>query len=175
MYRSRKRSELKTRSVESKHPCMQSYSFHRMPIVPVNVNESCDTVFCLLDSGSSNSFVTRRLVDKLRITGSRIESKMTTLTGVSSLITESVNLVIKSVQNGKEMTLSNVIVLPELSATYSKVDLDDSEFSCFHHLPLSHIPENTKTDIMIGNDHAHLLVPINVCKDENEITQLFAI
>ena len=40
-----------------------------MPIVPVKVNNSDETVFALLDTASSNTFCSRRLANKLGIAG----------------------------------------------------------------------------------------------------------
>ena len=85
------------------------------PIVSVYVNGSHDVVYCLQDSGSTNTFVSKRLVDKLHLNGNRIETNMTTPNGVFPLTSESVSLNIESVQNGNKMTLSNVIVLPVLN------------------------------------------------------------
>ena len=51
-----------------------------MPICKVNVNDTC-TALVMLDSASTNSFMTKSLSEKLGLTGSQVEYNLNTLSG----------------------------------------------------------------------------------------------
>ena len=146
-----------------------------LPLIPVHVNNDLDKSYCLLDSGSSSSFISKRLFDKLKIPGESLKFSLTTPTGECDMNSIKVDVEIKSLQNGKVERLSNVVVLPKLTAKYPGVSIDVSEYPYLEGVHFDSIPDDTQADLIIGNDHAHLFIPLDVRRDVNNDKSLFAI
>ena len=139
------------------------------------MHDNFDKSYCLLDSGSSGSFISKRLFDKLDVSGEHLKFSFTTPTGECSLNSRKIDVQIKSLQNGKVENLTNLIVLPNLVAKYPGVSVDINDYPYLEGVQFESIPDNTQADLIIGNDHAHLFIPLDVKRDENNERSLFAI
>ena len=146
-----------------------------LPLIPVHVNDNFEKSYCLLDSGSSGSLISKRLFDKLDVSGEHLKFSLTTPTGECSLNSRKIDVQIKSLQNGKVENLTNLIVLPNLVAKYPGVSVDINDYPYLEGVQFESIPDNTQADLIIGNDHAHLFIPLDVKRDENNERSLFAI
>ena len=56
-----------------------------LPIVPVIVNGSSRPVYALLDTGSTNTFITKQLAQQLHLQGNDVRYNMSTLSPVSGV------------------------------------------------------------------------------------------
>ena len=70
-----------------------------LPIVSVIVNGSSYPVYALLDSGSTNTFVTKQLVQKLKLQGKDLQYNMSTLGQSSEVKSTTVSFCLTSVQD----------------------------------------------------------------------------
>ena len=131
-----------------------------LPIVPVKVNDKC-VVFALLDSGSTNTFCSQNLVDQLKIKGTVVNYTLNTL-GQSNdrKSTEVVSLNLSSRDGHEKRRVHSVFVIDKIP--FSNVSFDAKMYSHIKDLPL---PRNVQVvDILIGQDHADLLLPLDVRK-----------
>ena len=137
------------------------YTF--MPTVSVVVNKSYKT-HALLDSDSTNSFITSDAVTSLGLssktviyTNSTVDTPcMTTSTKVASFI-------LYSLDGSKSLTMSNVFVVEEVPYTYSPC----RDLSIYPHLsdvPISPVYPPAKVDLLMGQDNSEALVPLQVLK-----------
>ena len=137
------------------------YTF--MPTVSVVVNKSYKT-HTLLDSDSTNSFITSDAVTSLGLssktviyTNSTVDTPcMTTSTKVASFI-------LYSLDGSKSLTMSNVFVVEEVPYTYSPC----RDLSIYPHLsdvPISPVYPPAKVDLLMGQDNSEALVPLQVLK-----------
>jgi len=130
-----------------------------IPIVPVVVNDQFNT-YALLDTGSNTTFCTRAMVKSLAVQGYNMTYKLSTL-GTSSEVknTEVVNLCVKS-KNGKEkIELRNVYVVDDIPVENPIVDVAQ-----FPHLVGLPIVVQGQVNLLIGQDHAEALIPLEVKK-----------
>ena len=137
------------------------YTF--MPTVSVVVNESYNT-HALLDSGSTNSFITSDAVKCLGLSGKTVNYRHSTVdTPCMTTSTKVVNFILYSLDGSKCLTMSNVFVVEEVPYTYSPC----RDLSIYPHLsdiPISPVHPPAKVDILIGQDYSEALVPLQVLK-----------
>ena len=137
------------------------YTF--MPTVSVVVNESYKT-HALLDSGSTNSFITSDAVKCFGLSGKTVIYRHSTVdTLCMTTSTKVVNFILYSLDGSKSLTMSNVFVVEEVPYTYSPC----RDLSIYPHLsdiPISPVHPPAKVDILIGQDNSEALVPLQVLK-----------
>ena len=142
---------------------MPSSDYTFMSTVSVVVNESYNT-HALLDSGSTNSFITSHAVKCLGLSGKTVNYRHSTVdTLCMTTSTKVVNLILYSLDGSKSLTMSNVSVVEEVPYTYSPC----RDLSMYPHLsdvPISPVHPPTKVDILIGQDYSEALVPLQVLK-----------
>ena len=137
------------------------YTF--MPTVSVVVNESYKT-HALLDSGSTNSFITSDAVKCFSLSGKTVIYRHSTVdTLCMTTSTKVVNFILYSLDGSKSLTMSNVFVVEEVPYTYSPC----RDLSMYPHLsdvPISPVYPPAKVDLLIGQDNSEALVPLQVLK-----------
>ena len=137
------------------------YTF--MPTVSVVVNESYKT-HALLDSGSTNSFITSDAVKCVGLSGKTVIYRHSTVdTLCMTTSTKVVNFILYSLDGSKSLTMSNVFVVEEVPYTYSPC----RDLSMYPHLsdvPISPVYPPAKVDLLIGQDNSEALVPLQVLK-----------
>ena len=137
------------------------YTF--MPTVSVVANESYNT-HALLDSGSTNSFITSDAVKCLALSGKTDIYKCSTVdTKCMTTSTKVVDFILYSLDSSKSLTMSNVFVMEEVPYTYSPC----RDLSIYPHLsdvPISPVYPPAKVDLLIGQDNSEALVPLQVLK-----------
>ena len=137
------------------------YTF--MPTVSVVVNESYNT-HALLDSGSTNSFITSDAVKCFGLSGKTVIYRHSTVnTPCMTTSTKVVNFILYSLDGTESLPMSNVFVVEEVPYTYSHC----RDLSIYPHLsdiPISPVHPPAKVDILIGQDNSDALVPLQVLK-----------
>ena len=137
------------------------YTF--MPTVSVVVNESYKT-HALLDSGSTNSFITSDAVKCFGLSGKTVIYRHTTVnTPCMTTSTKVVNFILYSLDGTESLSMSNVFVVEEVPYTYSHC----RDLSIYPHLSdisISPVHPPAKVDILIGQDNSDALVPLQVLK-----------
>ena len=105
-----------------------------MPIAPVEINNSDETVFAFLDTASGNAFCSRHLTEKLCIAGKRELLKISTIADIISTESKLIQLDVSSL-DGNCINMSEIFVVDKISVKSSEVDvsmyghLNDIEFS----------------------------------------------
>ena len=143
------------------HMLSSDYTF--MPTVSVVVNKSYKT-HALLDSGSTNSFITSDAVKCLALSGKTAIYKCPTVdTKCMTTSTKVVNFILYSLDGTESLSMSNVFVVEEVPYTYSHC----RDLNIYPHLsdiPISPVHPPAKVDILIGQDNSDALVPLQVLK-----------
>jgi hypothetical protein len=130
-----------------------------MPVVEVHVNDTYK-VCALLDTGSSSSFCSRSLVDKLGITGNHVSYVLNTLEKSEEKLSEVVDLKICSLDKSENLHLSHVYVVNDIPAKSMPVNVQLFPHLC--DLPVS--LRSDQVDLLIGQDNAEALLPLEVKK-----------
>ena len=71
--------------------------------------------------------------------------------------------------------LNNVLVTSYIPARYPDTCVDLSEYPYLADIPLPKIKPGTKAELLIGMDHAHLLLPLEVRYDKSSQMSLYAV
>ena len=143
------------------HMLSSDYTF--MPTVSVVVNKSYKT-HALLDSGSTNSFITSDAVKCLALSGKTVTHKRSTVdTQCMTTSTKVVNFILYSLDGTESLSMSNVFVVEEVPYTYSPCR-DLSVYPHLSDIPISPVHPPAKVDILIGQDNSEALVPLQVLK-----------
>ena len=130
-----------------------------LPILPVTINDTFHT-YALLDTGSSDSFCARRLVDRLNIKGPVTTYELNTIGKTVYQRSEMVNFEMSSISTTIDM--KNIRVVNYIPTQSRACDL--SEYS---HLEGLRCPGNVIVDILIGQDYPFLLRPLEVRSGAN--------
>ena len=137
------------------------YTF--MPTVSVVVNKSYKT-HALLDSDSTNSFITSDAVTSLGLSSKTvIYTNSTVDTPCMTTSTKVVSFILYSLDGSKSLTMSNVFVVEEVPYTYSPCR-DLSIYTHLSDVPISPVYPPAKVDLLIGQDNSEALVPLQVLK-----------
>ena len=84
-----------------------------MPTVPDVVNDALPT-FALLDTGSSASFCTKRLMNEMKLQGVNMSYQLRTLHGTNNDHSKIVNLWVSSRNGTASLEMNNVFVVDEI-------------------------------------------------------------
>ena len=128
-----------------------------MPTVPVVIDGTCHT-FALLDSGSSTTFCSKRLMNQLKLQGSKTTYELQTLHGSKKQCTEVVSLHMSSTDGLKCLDMNNVVVVDNIPVERSHLP----DVSNYPHLKDLTFSEATQVDILIGQDNSAALIPLDV-------------
>ena len=144
---------------------MPSSDYTFMSTVSVVVNESYNThALLVLDSGSTNSFITSDAVKCLGLSGKTVNYRHSTVdTLCMTTSTKVVNFILYSLDGSKSLTMSNVFVVEEVPYTYSHFR-DLSAYPHLSNIPISSVHPPAKVDLLIGQDNSEALVPLQVLK-----------
>ena len=143
------------------HMLSSDYTF--MPTVSVVVNKSYKT-HALLDSGSTNSFITSDAVKCLALSGKTVTHKHSTVdTQCMTTNTKVVNFILYSLDGTESLSMSNVFVVEEVPYTYSPFR-DLSTYPHLSDVPISPVHPPAKVDLLIGQDNSEALVPLQVLR-----------
>ena len=136
-----------------------------LPVVPVQVRASatgeCIIVQALLDSGSTNTFVTDDLVEQLSLNGKRQSLELTTLDRVAQIQTFTVSLEISAVDGSTFAPLRNVFTRKTIPIRESNIG-SPRDVDRWPHLRDLRLPPACKgmVKLLIGQENPDLLLPI---------------
>ena len=133
-----------------------------VPTVPVKVND----VFCthaVLDTASTNSFCSQRLVDSLKLKGYKITYSLDTIRSSNETVSSDiVNFKVSSPDGRDTLMFDNVYVVPDIPVKVPRVDVKG--FKHLTNLPLN--LDVTHVDILIGQDNSEALVPLQTVRGD---------
>ena len=130
-----------------------------LPILPVTINNTFHT-YALLDTGSSNSFCSRRLIDRLNINGPVTTYELNTIGKTVYQRSEMVNFKMSTISTSIDMKNIRVV-------NYIPTQSDACDLSEYSHLDGLRCPGNVTVDILIGQDYPYLLRPLEVRSGAN--------
>ena len=143
-----------------------------LPLVTVLVNGR-EPAVALLDTGSTNTFITERLASKLSLQGKSVPCRLSTLGSKLNLMTEHVTFDVSPLNDDVTFNVRNVCVIPDIPADVPAYGISLDDYSHFAGLPLSPVT-NAKVDLLIGQDQPDLLVPLEICRSVNKAGQPYA-
>ena len=144
-----------------------------LPLVQVVVNGQCQA-FALLDTGSTNTFVSESLVEKLNLARHKTRYEMNTISDRGTTCSQMVSLHLSSVENENELCLDDVFVVRNIPARYPRQEIDVTEYPYLRGLPLVVAGQDIKADIILGMDNAHVLRPIDIRCDSTRPNSPYA-
>ena len=137
-----------------------------LPMVPVSVNDSNDK-WALLDSGSTNSFISKDLAAQLKLKEKPVKYDMSTLNSKETVNSSLVDIMVRGYVAEDTYLLNNVIVVDQIPA---KAPVHITDLVKYNHLKnvLNFKPgPGVHADILIGMDNAFLLRPLDVSASED--------
>ena len=144
-----------------------------IPMLPVLING--ESVMCLLDNGSTNTFMEQSLASRLGLSGPREDISINTLSDKTQSNPMVVTCDVSNTDGTFSQCLNNVLVTSYIPARYPDTCVDLSEYPYLADIPLPKIKPGTKAELLIGMDHAHLLLPLEVRCDKSSQMSLYAV
>ena len=126
-----------------------------MPVVEVLINIDLKA-YALLDSGSTTSFCSQRMVDKLALEGVSANLNLSTLNNDSKNLSQLVSVSLSSVggEHSRDIACYAVNNIPA-----STPHIDVSQYPYLQDLTF---PYDVQVDLLIGQDNVGLMVPFDV-------------
>ena len=131
-----------------------------LPIVPVIVNGSSCPVYALLNSGSTNTFVTKQLMQKLKLQGKYVQYNMSTLGQSSEVKSTTVYLCITSIKDDVKFDVMTALAVNIIPVKYPGSVIDIDQYPYLGDLGLPRLGSDVRVDILIGMDNADALMPL---------------
>ena len=131
-----------------------------LPVVPVIVNGSSYPVYALLDSGSTNTFVTKQLVQKLKLQGKDVQYNMSTLGQSSEVKSTTVSFCLTYVQDDVRFDVMTALAVNSIPVRYPGSVIDIDQYPYLADLDLPRLSSDVRVDILIGMDNADALMPL---------------
>ena len=131
-----------------------------VPMVQVIINEYTK-VWALLDTGSTNTFISHALASKLGLKGKPIKYHISTLGNTSEQASQLVNLKVTSLDHNSYY-LRDVMVVKYIPAKQPPIKFRIEDYPQFSDIALPRYEEGINVDILIGMDNAHLMAPMDV-------------
>ena len=144
-----------------------------LPVVKVQVEAAGHsiTTLALLDSGSTKSFCSTNLLEKLHTTGQRKSLSVTTLSNNSLSEVTEVGLYIRSTQEPSlnPIYLDSVYAIPNFPSMRDSI-ITPEDISSYQHLNSLELPDTKNEDVnlLIGQDHAVAMFPLEVRKSTDK-------
>ena len=139
-----------------------------LPIVPVRVQAATGgnvlRTFALLDTGSTNSFCTKSLTQKLNVTGRKQTLSLTTLDNAQcTMDTSVVSLIVDTGPMSDRVKLDNVFTKDKINIKSDHMATVD-EMSEWTHLHGINLPfaSGQEIGLLIGQDAPEALIPLEV-------------
>ena len=134
-----------------------------LPIVEVYIGGS--KVFVYLDNCSTHSFITESLLKAGGLTvKDEIMCSSGSIHGSQILSSKVVDFAVRPPGSHVKYDVTNAFVVPRLPAGRRAVACDVEDNPHLRGLPLAAHPEDVEVSALIGQDHAHLLTPLEVRK-----------
>ena len=144
-----------------------------LPIVPVTVNGR--HALALLDTGSTNTFLSEHLAEQLGLEGSRHKYTMSTMSAMgASVSSKCVSINVASTDGAFCQQIHNVLVVPSIPARYPPVSVDIAQYSHLSDIPIPHITPGERVDLLIGMDNSQLLIPLEYRRSSHTPSEPFA-
>ena len=144
-----------------------------LPIVPVRINGQCE-VYALLDTGSTNTFVTQRLATQLHLKGKEVSYSMSTLGHSSEVSSKTVSINVTSVDANQKLKADNVLVVGSIPVRYPTNSVDINMYPHLADLPMPRVGTDVQVDVLIGMDNAYALMPLEVRCSSTDRRQPYA-
>lgn len=131
-----------------------------LPIVHVMVNGV--RVLGLLDTGSTNTFITESLARKLQLKGKTHSFVMNTVSDCRHADSVSVSATLSNSDGSFVQDVSNILVVQNIPARYPSVKIDVQKYSHLQNISIPDIQPNSQVDLLIGMDNSDILIPLEV-------------
>ena len=151
----------------------RTFSSVYLPIVPVIINDQCK-VYALLDTGSTNTFVTQRLATQLKLKGKEVSYSMSTLGHSSEVSSKTVSTNVTSVDANEKLKADNVLIVGSIPVRYPTNSVDINVCPHLADLPMSRVGNDVRVDVLIGMDNAFAVMPLEVRCGSSDRRQPYA-
>ena len=161
-----------TNNYLSDHSARNMKCIVHMPLVQARIN-NMHNVVALLDTASTNTFIVKDVVEKLKLAGHECTYNLETLNNRKSVSSMAVDFELWSVDSKEMLCLSNVLVIDEIPCDPQKHE-DIQSYDHLMNLPFVNMAPGDSVQILIGQDNAAALAPIKIakgCVDEPYATQ----
>ncbi|XP_014670064.1 PREDICTED: uncharacterized protein LOC106811056 [Priapulus caudatus] len=133
-----------------------------MPIVPVKIQAKDKVVVthAFLDSGSTASFCTTSLLDRLNMRGESTKFNLTTMSNTSERECQCVSMSVSSLDDQHFLGLTNVLAVETLPVSANDIP-DQRDVDRWQHLQGVQVTSirGAGVDLLIGNDNCSALEP----------------
>ena len=125
-----------------------------LQIVQLSVNG--EHVHALLDTGSTDTLVSKRFAQWLSLSGFNHDYVIKTLSRIKPTCSQLVKINVSDLDGSYSQELSNVLVVPSIPAEYPADGIDVNKFPHLSDIPVTSIRRGVPVDVLIRMDNSHL-------------------
>ena len=145
-----------------------------LPLTKVRVNGSHVAV-ALLDPGSSCTLISRSLAQRLKLTGDKVEFTLQTVNGKKTLDSSTVAYQVSSMDGSYVHDVDHSLVVSDIPASAPSNSPQLHEYGYLADLKFADIKPGTRADLIIGQDHSEMMIPLQVRSGEQGVNLPYAI
>ena len=145
-----------------------------LPMVPLIVNGKL-VVNALLDSGSTNTFISESLASTLQLPGKVTSFNLSTLSQKGVKNWKAVSMHLSPVGGGDPVRVDNVLVTPGIPTRCPNLVVDTEKYPHLLGVPLKSAGQCDNADLLIGMDNAHLLMPLEIRRNDKFVNEPYAV
>ena len=130
--------------------------------------------FALLDSGSTNSFVTEEFATKLGLEGEPRNYVLNTVAARHNMVSNIVHLDLSSIDDTFSQKTTKFLVVPDIPSKSAPKRVNLSKFPHLKGVRLSYVPEGAEISVLIGQDCLNIIAPRDVRYNPHSLSDPFA-
>ena len=144
-----------------------------LPIIPVRIGGV--RAAALLDSGSTSSLISKSLVRRLGLQGRTVSCRLDTINSGSDVMSKLVSFDLLDKDGRNRTHIHNALVVDKIPAYSPAYRLDKGKYPHLKGIDLPSYRPFMQADIIVGLDHSHALVPLDVRRDKFKVTSPYAV
>ena len=127
-------------------------------------------VYALLDTGSTNTSITKQLAQQLHLQGNAVQYNTSTLSQSSEMKSTTVSFCLKSVHDDVKLgARGTALAVNSIPVRYPSNVIDVEQYPYLRDLDVPRLRSDVRVDILIGMDNADALMPLEVrCSDKHK-------
>ena len=133
----------------------------QLPLVNVRINDA-ETIVALLDPGSTCTLISSRLSKKLKLKGKTVPFTLQTVHGRKEFESQLVTFELESLSKGYKHVVQNACVVSDIPAMAPRQTVEHRDFEHLANLDVGTIAAGAKADLILGQDNADVLVPLEI-------------
>ena len=144
-----------------------------LPIVEVKIGQH--RAVALLDSGSTHSLASRGLAERLGLCGKAVQCRLSTINSTAQVKSRMVSFDVCDSNGNNKSRINGAFVVDHIPAYSPAYKFIKDRYPHLRGIDIKPSRPCLQADLIIGMDHPHILMPLNIRRDPSNINSPYAV